>query len=33
MNRDALQAGIDEAKKVDLASLPGSFANEWEAEV
>ncbi|MCB2214564.1 2-oxoacid:acceptor oxidoreductase family protein [Desulfofustis glycolicus] len=33
MNRDALQAGIDEAKKVDLASLPRSFANEWEAEV
>ncbi|MDX9896034.1 MAG: 2-oxoacid:acceptor oxidoreductase family protein [Desulfofustis sp.] len=33
MNREALQAGIEEARKVDLASLPRSFANEWEAEV
>jgi 2-oxoglutarate ferredoxin oxidoreductase subunit gamma len=33
MNRDALQAGIEEAKKVDLSSLPRSFSDEWEAEV
>ncbi|BDD87207.1 2-oxoacid:acceptor oxidoreductase family protein [Desulfofustis limnaeus] len=33
MNREALQAGIEEARKVDLTSLPRSFANEWEAEV
>ncbi len=33
MNRDALQAGIREAKKVDLKSLPRSFVNEWESEV
>ncbi|MBE0585528.1 MAG: 2-oxoacid:acceptor oxidoreductase family protein [Desulfofustis sp.] len=33
MNKDALRAGIEEAKKVDLSSLPRSFANEWEAEV
>jgi len=33
MNKDALQAGIKEAKKIDLKSLPRSFVNEWEAEV
>jgi 2-oxoglutarate ferredoxin oxidoreductase subunit gamma len=33
LNRDALQAGIREAKKVDISRLPGSFENEWEDEV
>ena len=33
MNRDALHAGIREAKKIDMKSLPRSFVNEWESEV
>ena len=33
LNRDALKAGIREAKKVDVAALPGSFTNEWEDEL
>jgi 2-oxoglutarate ferredoxin oxidoreductase subunit gamma len=33
MNKDALRAGIQEAKKIDLKSLPRSFVNDWEAEV
>lgn len=32
-NKDALRAGIREAKKVDISSLPGSFENDWEDEV
>lgn len=33
MNREALQAGIEEARKIDINSLPRSFASEWEAEL
>lgn len=33
MNRDALRAGVREAKKIDISGLPGSFENAWEDEV
>lgn len=33
MNREALQAGIEEARKVNIASLPRSFVSEWEPEL
>ncbi|THB78423.1 MAG: 2-oxoacid:ferredoxin oxidoreductase subunit gamma [Desulfobulbaceae bacterium] len=32
MNREALQAGIEQARKVDISNLPRSFVNEWEEE-
>ncbi|CAG37048.1 2-oxoacid:acceptor oxidoreductase family protein [Desulfotalea psychrophila] len=33
MNRDALQAGIAEARRIDLSALPGSIIGDWENEV
>ena len=33
LNRDALQAGIEEARKVDLSLLPRSVIGDWENEV
>ena len=33
MNRDALQAGIEEARKVDMSLLPKFVLGDWENEV
>ena len=33
MNRDALQAGIAEARRIDLNTLPRSIIGDWENEV
>ena len=33
MNSDALHAGIEEAKKIDLDSLPRSVLTEWDDEL
>jgi len=33
LNKDALHAGVEEARKIDLSALPRSFVNEWEEEV
>jgi 2-oxoglutarate ferredoxin oxidoreductase subunit gamma len=33
MNSEALHAGIEEAKKIDLASLPKSVLSEWDDEL
>lgn len=33
MNKEALQAGIEQARKVDFSNLPRSFVSEWEEEV
>lgn len=33
MNSDALHAGIEEAKKIDLDSLPRSVMSEWDDEL
>lgn len=33
MNSEALQAGIEEAKKIDLSSLPRSVLSDWDDEL